>query len=112
MLQELQTSPCRCNVVTLVTLYCLRRRRVVFHQNRAFIAAGHGSPKAQNIENAVAHTQSGKPLACPAPKQMPAVWQHCRLAHRMSIVRLLPYATGVDARRQVIVLAVRGSREF
>src|SRR6058998_2735805 len=103
MLKELQPSPCRCNGVTLVIVYGLRRRRVVFDTNRAFIAACHGSPKTQNIENAAAHAQSGEPLACSAPKQMPAMWQHCRFAHCMSIVRVLPCATGVDARRQVIV---------
>ncbi len=112
MLKELQPSPCRCNDVTFVTVYCLRRLRVVFDTNRAFIAACHGSTKTQNIENAAAHAPSGEPLACSAPKQMPAVWQHCRLAHCMSIVRVLPCTTGVDARRQVIVLAVWGSRQF
>jgi len=74
---------------------------IVFAQIHAFLAALHGSSKTQNIEDALADAQSGEPVACPTPEQMPAVWQYRRLSHCVSVVRLLPRAASVDTRRQV-----------
>jgi len=62
----------------------------------------YGSPKTQNFEDAIAFAQSGEPLARPAAKQMPAMWQRSRIAYRLSVVWLLPWATSVDTRREVV----------
>jgi len=70
------------------------------------VSACHGSPKTQNIKDAIAHTQSGKPLARGAAQQMPAVREQRAIAHRLSIVRLLPRAPGVDVGRQVTAVAL------
>jgi len=61
------------------------------------MTACHGSPKTQNIQDAIAHAQSGTPLACSASQQVPPVRKHRSLAHRLPVVRLLPRTTGVDA---------------
>jgi hypothetical protein len=73
------------------------RFNVVFPSEYAFVAACHGSPKTQNIEDAVTHAQGGEPLACSASEQMSPVRKHRSLAHRLPVVRLLPRATGADA---------------
>jgi len=39
----------------------------------ALLVACNGSPKTQNIKDAIAHAESGKPLARFAAQQMPAV---------------------------------------
>jgi len=57
----------------------------------------------QNIQNAVTHAQSSESLARRASEQMFPVRKHSAVAHRLPIVRLLPRATGVDARKQVAV---------
>jgi hypothetical protein len=74
---------------------------VVFLFKYAFITACHGSPKTQNIQNAVTHAQSGKPLARGAAEQVPPVRKQRPITHRLPIVRLLPRATGFDARSEV-----------
>src|SRR5919204_845808 len=79
----------------------LQRFNVVFLFKRALVSACHGSPKTQNIQDAVTHPQSGEPLACPAFEQMPSVWEHRPLAHRLPFMRLLPRATSVDTRGQI-----------
>jgi hypothetical protein len=76
---------------------------VVIPTNDALVSACHGSPKTQNIKNAIAHAKSGKPLARLAAKQMSTVREQRAIAHRLSIVRLLSRATGVDVGRQVTV---------
>jgi hypothetical protein len=83
--------------------WAVQRSNIVFFSKYAFIAACHGSPKTQNIKDAIAHAQSGKPLARRAAQQMPPVWKQPAFAHRLRIVRLLSRATGVDARKQMIV---------
>jgi len=62
---------------------------IVFWCSYAFVSACDGSPKTQDIKNAIAHAQSGKPLACLAAEQMSAVRKQRTIAHRLSIVRLL-----------------------
>jgi len=69
----------------------------------AFVAACHGSPETQNIEDALAHTQSGEPLARGAAEQMSTVREYGPVAHRLSVVRLLPRTTGIDPRKQIAV---------
>src|SRR5207244_9192125 len=66
----------------------------------------NGSPKTQNIKDAIAHAESGKPLARLAAKQMPTVWEQRAVAHRLPIVRLLPWPPGPDVGRQVTVAVV------
>src|SRR5881396_3148585 len=83
--------------------WAVQRSNVVFFFKYAFIAACHGSPKTQNIQNAVTHAQSGQPLACRAAQQVSPVRKQHPVTHRLPIVRLLPRATGVDARKQMIV---------
>jgi hypothetical protein len=63
----------------------------------------NGSPKTQNIKDAIAHAESGKPLARVAAQQMSAVWKQLAIAHRLPILRLLSRATGPDVGRQVTV---------
>jgi hypothetical protein len=77
---------------------------VVIPTNDALVSACHGSSKTQNIKNAIAHAKSGKPLARGAAKQMPAVWKQRAIAHRLSIMRLLPWPPGIDVGRQVTVV--------
>jgi hypothetical protein len=36
---------------------------IVFWCSYALVSACHGSPKTQNIKDAIAHAESGKPLA-------------------------------------------------
>ena len=55
----------------------------------------------QNIQNAVTHAQSSESLARRASEQMFPVRKHSAVAHRLPIVRLLPRATGFDARGEV-----------
>jgi hypothetical protein len=76
---------------------------IVFWCSYAFVSACDGSPKTQDIKNAIAHAQSGKPLACLAAEQMSAVRKQRTIAHRLSIVRLLSWPPGPDVGRQVIV---------
>ena len=66
-------------------------------RNCALVATCHGSPKTQNIQDAIAHAQSRKPLACSASQQMPPVREHHPLAHCVPVVRLLPRTTGTDS---------------
>ena len=73
----------------------------------------YGSSKTQNIQNAVTHAESSEPLAWRTIEQVSPVRKHHPVAHRLPIVRLLPRATGVDARRQIrlhIVKAAATSR--
>ena len=67
----------------------------------ALLTRTHGSPKTQNIQNAVTHAESSEPLAWRTIEQMSPVRKHHPVAHRLPIVRLLPRATGVDARKQI-----------
>ena len=69
----------------------------------ALLTRTHGSPKTQNIQNAVTHAQSSEPLARGAAEQVPPVRKQRPVAHCLPVVRLLPRATGFDARRQMIV---------
>ncbi len=85
--------------------WAIQRSNVVFFCKYAFIAACHGSPETQNIQNAVTHAQSGKPLACRAAQQVSPVRKQRPVTHRLPIVRLLPWATGADARKQMIAAA-------
>jgi hypothetical protein len=71
--------------------------------NDALVSACHGSPKTQNIKDAIAHAQSGKPLARLAAQQMPPVWKQPAFTHRLPIVWLLPWPTGFDVGKQVTV---------
>jgi len=57
----------------------------------------------QNIQNAVTHAQSSESLARRTIEQVSPVRKHSAVAHRLPIVRLLPRATGVDARKQIAV---------
>ena len=77
----------------------VQRSNIVFLSKYAFISACNGSPKTQNIKDAIAHAESGKPLARGAAQQMPTVREQRAIAHRLSIVRLLSRATGVDVGR-------------
>jgi hypothetical protein len=61
--------------------------------------AFNGSPKTQNIKDAIAHAESGKPLARLAAEQMPAVRKQRAFAHRLSVLRLLSRAPGIDVGR-------------
>src|SRR5215831_7649581 len=74
---------------------------VVIPTNDASVTACHGSPKTQNIQDAVTHAQSSKPMACRATEQVPPVRKQRPVAHRLPIMRLLSRATGVDARRKI-----------
>jgi hypothetical protein len=67
------------------------------------VSACHGSPKTQNIKDAIAHAESGKPLARVAAQQMSSVRKQPAIAHRLPIVRLLPWPAGLDVGRQVTV---------
>jgi hypothetical protein len=62
----------------------------------------YGSAKTQNVEDAIAFAQSGEPLARGVAKQMPAMWQRNRIAYRLSVLWLLPWATSIDARGKVV----------
>jgi len=42
------------------------RITVVFFSLHALVTACHGSPETQNIQDAIAHAQSGEPVACSA----------------------------------------------
>src|ERR1700730_5574315 len=85
----------------------------VFSRKSAFLIASYGSPKTQNFEDALAHTQSGQPLARFAAKQMSAVWQFASVAHCMSVVWLLQGPTNIDRRREVEgFLSVRSPADF
>jgi len=68
------------------------------------LSYSNGSSKTQNIKDAIAHAQGGKPLARLAAEQMPAVRKQRALAHRLSIVRLLPWPPGPDVGRQIAVV--------
>ena len=81
----------------------VQRSNIVFLFKYAFVAACHGSPKTQNIKDAIAHAESGKPLARVAAEQMSAVRKQRAIAHRLPIVRLLPWPTGLNVGRQVTV---------
>ncbi len=81
--------------------WAVQRFNVVFSFKYAFITACHGSSKTQNIQNAITHAQSGKPLACGAAEQVSPVRKQPPVTHRLPIVRLLPRATGFDARGEV-----------
>ena len=72
---------------------------VVNPTNDALISACHGSPKTQNIKDAIAHAESGKPLARLAAEQMSAVRKQRAVAYRLPIVRLLPRPPGIDVGR-------------
>jgi len=74
---------------------------VVIPTNDASVTACYGSPKTQNIQDALTHAQSSEPLARCASEQVLSVRKQRPLAHRLPIVRLLPQSTGVDARKQV-----------
>jgi hypothetical protein len=65
-------------------------------------AACHGSPKTQNLKNAIALTQGSESLACGASKQMSTMWQHRSFARSLSVVRLLQGTTGPHHQRKVI----------
>jgi hypothetical protein len=65
--------------------------------------AFNGSPKTQNIKDAIAHAEGGKPLACVAAQQVPAMREQRAIAHRLPIVRLLPRPPGPDVGKQVSV---------
>jgi len=67
--------------------------------NDALVSACHGSPKTQNIKDAIAHAESGKPLARIAAEQMPAVRKQRAIAYRLPIVRLLRGPSGLNAGR-------------
>ena len=56
---------------------------VVFLEFPAFVVGSYGSPKTQNLEDAIAHAQGGQPLARAAADQMPAMRQLRGLAHRL-----------------------------
>jgi hypothetical protein len=71
--------------------------------NDALVSACHGSPKTQNIKDAIAHAQSGKSLARLAAQQMSAVREQPAFAHRLPIVRLLPWPPGANVGKQVTV---------
>jgi hypothetical protein len=60
----------------------------------------YGSPETQNFEDALAHAQSGQPLARFAAEQMSAVRQFSPIAHRVSVVRLLQGPADIDRRRK------------
>src|SRR4029453_8029693 len=77
--------------------------RLVFQTRDALVTRTHGSPKTQNIKDAIAHAESGKPLARGATQQMPAVRKQRAIAHRLPIVRLLPWPPGFNAGREVAV---------
>jgi hypothetical protein len=76
---------------------------VVIPTNDALVSACHGSPKTQNIKDAITHAESSKPLARFAAKQMSAVRKQPAIAHRLPILRLLSRAAGLDVRKQVTV---------
>jgi hypothetical protein len=67
----------------------------------AFLTPFNGSPKTENIKDAIAHAESGKPLERLAAQQMPAVRKQRAVAHRLPIVRVLPWPPGPDVGRQV-----------
>jgi len=67
----------------------------------ALLTPTHGSPKTQNIQNAVTHAQSSESLARAASEQVFPVRKQRPVAHCLSIVRLLPRSAGVDPRRKV-----------
>jgi hypothetical protein len=74
---------------------------VVFSANDALVSACHGSSKTQNIEDAIAHAESSKPLARLAAEQVPAVREQRAVAHRLSVLRILSRPAGTDARGQI-----------
>jgi hypothetical protein len=76
---------------------------VVIPTNDALVNACHGSPKTQNIKDAITHAESSKPLARFAAQQMPAVREQPAIAHCLPILRLLSRATGLDVGKQVTV---------
>jgi hypothetical protein len=86
-----------------LTVYRITQALVVIPTNDALVNACHGSPKTQDIKDAIAHAESGKPLARFATQQMPTVREQPAFARRLSIVWLLPWPPGVDARKQMIV---------
>jgi len=51
--------------------------------------AGHGSSKTQNVEDALAHTQSGQSLARAAIEQVPSMREQRCFAHCVHFLRLL-----------------------
>jgi len=55
----------------------------------SFPLVNYGRPQTENLEDAVAHAQSGQPVACPTARQVRAMWQHRALAHRLPFLRLL-----------------------
>ena len=79
---------------------------VVIPTNDALVSACNGSSKTKNIKDAIAHAESGKPLARVAAQQMSAVRKQPSIAHRLPIVRLLPWPTGLDVGKQVTVAVV------
>jgi hypothetical protein len=81
------------------TIQRITQALVVISTNDALVSACHGSSKTQNIKNAIAHAESGKPLARLAAKQMPAVRKQRAIARRLPIVRLLPRPSGPDVGR-------------
>jgi hypothetical protein len=76
---------------------------VVIPTNDALVSACNGSSKTQNIKDAIAHAESGKPLARVAAQQMSAVREQRAVAHRLPILRLLPWPPGLDVGKQVTV---------
>jgi len=76
---------------------------VVIPTNDALVSACNGSSKTKNIKDAIAHAESGKPLARFAAQQMSAVREQRAIAHRLPILRLLPWPPGLDIGRQVTV---------
>ena len=83
---------------------------IVFWCSYALVSACHGSSKTQNIKDAIAHAQSGEPLARLAAEQMPAVRKQRAIAHRLSIVRLLPRPPGPDVGREITVVVALWAR--
>jgi hypothetical protein len=74
---------------------------IVFWRIYALVSACHGSPKTQNVKNAIAHPESGKPLARLAAKQMPAMREQRTVARCLPILRVLPRPPSLDIGRQV-----------
>jgi|SRR5947209_7978864 len=76
------------------------RPPIVFCRNGAYMAARHGSSKTQNFKDAVAHAQSGEPLASPAADQVFAMRKPGSGPLGLSFLRLLQRPPGADRRRQ------------
>jgi hypothetical protein len=70
----------------------------------ALVTRTHGSPKTQNIQDAVTHAQSSEPLARRATEQVSPMRKYGPVPRRLPILRLLPRAAGLDARKQIAVV--------